>query len=291
MQQCVNVLAGSKATLAILPAGTANLFATNLGIPEDDRGRRPDRAPRNPAQARRRDRERRALRRHGRRRLRRAHDRRRERTPQGHARSRDVRLDRSEEPPHQAVPRHDPRGRLPLVPGQDQLHPRRQRRQAVRRCRGLRRRARGRRAARARDRDRRRPRRVDADARADRRRHAEQVAVRAHHEGALGGGRAEPQGAVRARWGRPHEDEVAADRREARRCRRLRGRRRRSARGARARRTASPSPPPREGHPARRRPAHRRGGVELGRRAPPSPARAARAGRHTRRGGERLEPR
>jgi diacylglycerol kinase (ATP) len=37
VQQCVNVLAGSKATLAILPAGTANLFATNLGIPDDIR--------------------------------------------------------------------------------------------------------------------------------------------------------------------------------------------------------------------------------------------------------------
>ena len=35
VQQCVDVLAGSKATLAILPAGTANLFATNLGIPKD----------------------------------------------------------------------------------------------------------------------------------------------------------------------------------------------------------------------------------------------------------------
>ncbi len=35
VQQCVDVLAGSKARLAILPAGTANLFATNLGLPED----------------------------------------------------------------------------------------------------------------------------------------------------------------------------------------------------------------------------------------------------------------
>jgi len=33
VQQCIDVLAGSKATLAILPAGTANLLATNLGIP------------------------------------------------------------------------------------------------------------------------------------------------------------------------------------------------------------------------------------------------------------------
>jgi YegS/Rv2252/BmrU family lipid kinase len=35
VQRCVDALAGSHATLAILPAGTANLFATNLGIPQD----------------------------------------------------------------------------------------------------------------------------------------------------------------------------------------------------------------------------------------------------------------
>ena len=35
VQQCIDVLAGSPATLAILPAGTANLLATNLGIPKD----------------------------------------------------------------------------------------------------------------------------------------------------------------------------------------------------------------------------------------------------------------
>ena len=35
VQRCVDVLAGSKADLAIVPAGTANLFATNLGIPKD----------------------------------------------------------------------------------------------------------------------------------------------------------------------------------------------------------------------------------------------------------------
>jgi YegS/Rv2252/BmrU family lipid kinase len=35
MQRCIDVIAGSKASLAIIPAGTANLFATNLGIPED----------------------------------------------------------------------------------------------------------------------------------------------------------------------------------------------------------------------------------------------------------------
>ena len=35
VQRCVDVLAGSDVRLAILPAGTANLFASNLGIPDD----------------------------------------------------------------------------------------------------------------------------------------------------------------------------------------------------------------------------------------------------------------
>jgi YegS/Rv2252/BmrU family lipid kinase len=35
VRSCVDVLAGSDVSLAILPAGTANLFATNLGIPAD----------------------------------------------------------------------------------------------------------------------------------------------------------------------------------------------------------------------------------------------------------------
>ncbi len=35
VQRCVDVLAGTEASLAIVPAGTANLFASNLGIPKD----------------------------------------------------------------------------------------------------------------------------------------------------------------------------------------------------------------------------------------------------------------
>jgi len=35
VQRCVDALAGSGVTVAILPAGTANLLATNLGIPKD----------------------------------------------------------------------------------------------------------------------------------------------------------------------------------------------------------------------------------------------------------------
>ena len=35
VQRCIDVLAGSKATLAVVPAGTANLFASNLDIPQD----------------------------------------------------------------------------------------------------------------------------------------------------------------------------------------------------------------------------------------------------------------
>ena len=46
VQRCVDALAGSDAALAILPAGTANLFASNLGIPKDIRGRGRDRAAR-----------------------------------------------------------------------------------------------------------------------------------------------------------------------------------------------------------------------------------------------------
>jgi diacylglycerol kinase (ATP) len=38
VQRCVDVLAGSDIALAIIPAGTANLFATNLGIPSDIEG-------------------------------------------------------------------------------------------------------------------------------------------------------------------------------------------------------------------------------------------------------------
>jgi diacylglycerol kinase family enzyme len=35
VQRCVDVMAGSDATVAIVPAGPANLLATNLGIPKD----------------------------------------------------------------------------------------------------------------------------------------------------------------------------------------------------------------------------------------------------------------
>ncbi len=35
VQRCIDVLAGTGVTLAIIPAGTANLFATGLGIPND----------------------------------------------------------------------------------------------------------------------------------------------------------------------------------------------------------------------------------------------------------------
>jgi YegS/Rv2252/BmrU family lipid kinase len=35
VQRCIDVVAGKDVALAIVPAGTANLFATNLGIPQD----------------------------------------------------------------------------------------------------------------------------------------------------------------------------------------------------------------------------------------------------------------
>ena len=38
VQRCIDVLAGTNVPLAIVPAGTANLLATNLGIPDDIEG-------------------------------------------------------------------------------------------------------------------------------------------------------------------------------------------------------------------------------------------------------------
>src|SRR3954469_9359570 len=35
VQRCIDVLAETNAAVAILPAGTANLFASNIGIPKD----------------------------------------------------------------------------------------------------------------------------------------------------------------------------------------------------------------------------------------------------------------
>ena len=37
VQRCIDALAGSDVTLAIVPAGTANLFASNVGIPKNVR--------------------------------------------------------------------------------------------------------------------------------------------------------------------------------------------------------------------------------------------------------------
>ena len=36
VQRCIDAVAGTGAVIAILPAGTANLLATNLGVPSDD---------------------------------------------------------------------------------------------------------------------------------------------------------------------------------------------------------------------------------------------------------------
>jgi diacylglycerol kinase (ATP) len=47
VQQCIDAVAGLNVTLAILPAGTANLLATNLKIPKEGAGRR-HRASRRP---------------------------------------------------------------------------------------------------------------------------------------------------------------------------------------------------------------------------------------------------
>ena len=51
VRRCVGELAGEDARLAVLPAGTANLFATNLGIPAGHRAGGGGRAARRRASA------------------------------------------------------------------------------------------------------------------------------------------------------------------------------------------------------------------------------------------------
>ena len=65
VQRCVDAVAGTDAVLAILPAGTANLLATNLNIPDDMSERGQGWPARRAARVRHRHRERRALRRDG----------------------------------------------------------------------------------------------------------------------------------------------------------------------------------------------------------------------------------
>ena len=122
---------GSEATLAIVPAGTANLLATNLGIPKDLDGRvaiglhgaRADR--RRPLNG-----ERFAVMAGA------GFDARMIRDADGGLKDRlgraRLRLDRRENLARRAVRGEDPGRRQPLVRGQGELHPGRQRRQAVR---------------------------------------------------------------------------------------------------------------------------------------------------------------
>ena len=77
VQRCIDAVGKAPVTLAILPAGTANLFATNLGIPEGPRASGADRSARPPADARRRHDQRRAVRGDGRDGVRRVDDPRR----------------------------------------------------------------------------------------------------------------------------------------------------------------------------------------------------------------------
>ena len=81
VQRCVDALAGTGVTLAILPAGTANLFAAQPRHPQRSPRRVADRRCRRDRRARRRHDQRRAVRGDGRRRLRRPHDPRRRRRP------------------------------------------------------------------------------------------------------------------------------------------------------------------------------------------------------------------
>ena len=127
VQRCVDVIAGSETNLAIIPAGTANLLASNLGIPADiaeavSVGLRGERRK---LDVGRFNGERFAvmagagfdaamIRSAG--------------TASRTGRSCRIRLDRIAEPAHEAVSRRDQGGRRRLVQGEGQLHSARQRR-------------------------------------------------------------------------------------------------------------------------------------------------------------------
>ena len=74
VQRCVDALAGSDAVVAVIPAGTANQLAGNLGIPTDLAEAVRIVVPRFTPAARPRQAERRTLRCHGRGRIRRPDD-------------------------------------------------------------------------------------------------------------------------------------------------------------------------------------------------------------------------
>ena len=69
VQRCVDAMAGSDAAVAIIPAGTANQLANNLGVPTDLQEAGRDSVPRRTQAPRPRHVEWRTLRRHGRSRL------------------------------------------------------------------------------------------------------------------------------------------------------------------------------------------------------------------------------
>ena len=205
VRRCVGELAGTDARLAVLPAGTANLFATNLGIPADIEEAVRDRAARRVPAARRRPLRRRALRGDGGRGLRRRDDP-RVRRPQGAHRPARLRRGAASRNLARGRVRGGDRGRRPRVVRRPRdVHPARQRRRPLRGRHGLPRRRARRRAARAGRRHRRGRRAVGAHARADRRRRSDALAVRAVDEGAKREGQARPQGPLRARRRGSHE--------------------------------------------------------------------------------------
>ena len=128
VQRCIDAVGDAPVPLAILPAGTGNLLARNLGIPIDLQAAVEVGVARRPPDDRRRSRQRRAVRGHGRHRARRADDPRRRPRAQGPVRPRRVRVDRRQAPPA-AVPfrAQDRRRRQPVVRRRDRVHPRRQR--------------------------------------------------------------------------------------------------------------------------------------------------------------------
>ena len=196
VQRCVDALAGSGVPIAIIPAGTANLFASNLGIPKDiaKAVRIGLHGERRPIDVGRINGERFAV--MAGTGLDAFDDPRRGCRAEGPGGAPRVRRDRGTAPQGPSARGPDPGRWHPLVSGQGRLRPVRQRaghpgrHHRVRRCPARRR------PAGDRHRDRRRAPGVDPHPGANRGRSGRAVAVRRHHLGNQVRGEAGPQGAA-----------------------------------------------------------------------------------------------
>ena len=211
VQRCLDALGSDMAAVAIIPAGTANLLAKNLGIPKDISSSRPDRPARCQEEPRHRRDQRRTLRRDGRRGDRRDDDPRRGLGPQGSRWQGGLHRDRGETPARSADADGRQGRRCPLVQREGELCALRQRRQGAGRHDGLPGCAARRRRVGGRRRDGERRRGVGSGARANDARGSGWITLRPYGIGNLVRYPTRTEGPVRGGRGRSPADETTPD--------------------------------------------------------------------------------